>query len=97
MKEYKVELRATPDTDQEEDYSVKHGGASAGQTIYYRLYASSYEEACKRAVETEQLFTHRRDRTLTVEYKGKKISVDLIADVWVFGDKDHEILYELPV
>lgn len=91
MKEYTVELRATPDTDQLETESImQHGGTTSPQTIYYRVCAESYEAAVEHAIKTEWLFTHRRNRSLTVQYRGKKISADLIADVWVFGS--HEIL-----
>jgi len=89
MQEYTVELRATPDTDQNEEESIKrHGGTTSPQTIYYKVYAASYEEAAKRAIKTEWCFTHRRNRTLTIDVKDKKLVVDLVADVWVFGSRE---------
>jgi hypothetical protein len=86
---FRVELRATPDIDENEIQNIKSvGGTTAPQTIYYEIIAESKKEAEARAIATEWQFTHRRNRTLAVEHKGRTIVVDLVADVWVFGTKE---------
>jgi hypothetical protein len=87
-KEYKIELRATPDTDDIEEQQIKQvSGPTSPQTVYITLYAHSQKEAEEHAIETESQFTHRRDRTLIVNVKGKVLHVPLRKDIWVFGTR----------
>lgn len=61
MNRYRVELRATPDTPQEEEFARRQNRVLGAQTVIYYICADTYARACERALEYEWKKLHRKD------------------------------------
>ena len=57
--QYKVELRASPDTPIEEAFAKRQNRVLGPQTVIYHIYGDSSEHAVRRAIEIEKCFLYR--------------------------------------
>lgn len=62
--QFKVELRASPDTPIEEAFAKRQGRVLGPQTVVYHIYGNDAEHAVARAIEIEKCFLYRIEVSL---------------------------------